>query len=413
MIELTPLIHPVNCSINLGGSKSICNRLLILNALMGTRCKIENLSDSDDTVILQRALDISKQTDSATINVAHAGTAMRFLSAYLSQKPGHWFLTGSVRMKERPIAPLVDALRAAGAEIEYVERQGYPPLSIKGKKLRGGSIRIDGSMSSQFVSALLLASPSFTEGVALHLENKIVSEPYIEMTIGLLRDFGITVSSAEHVIRIAPGQSPKPPENYCVESDWSSASYWFSVCAMGPGNRIILPNLRANSLQADSVLPQIYKNLGLNCEFKETGILIQQTSTAVKELEYNFINCPDIAQTVAISCFALGVKARLEGIETLKIKETNRIEALAVELNKLGADVHYSDTHLEMNRTIHRKDGRHVINTYGDHRMAMSFAPLSYYAPNLCLANESVVSKSYPRFWDDLKSAGFNVHLLP
>lgn len=413
MIELRPPLHPVICNIRLGGSKSISNRLLILNKILEGTCKFQNISDSDDTQVMLQALETCRHANSATIDAGHAGTAMRFLTAYLAQKPGQWLLTGSARMKERPLGPLVEALRQAGAEIEYAEKQGYAPLHIKGKQLKGGRIAIDGSMSSQFISALLLIAPVFREGITLSIENGIVSEPYINMTIGLLREFGINVLQEKNILQIAPGQIPKVPASYSVEPDWSSASYWFSVCALSPGSEITLHNLRSNSLQADAVLPQLYGSLGLSCTFENEVLLIRQTGKATETLTHDFTNCPDIAQTVAATCFGLGIKTRLKGLKTLKIKETDRIEALATELRKLGAEINHDNNSIDIGGTLSSDGGKLILNAYGDHRMAMSFAPLALCTGNLRLADESVVSKSYPRFWNDLKSAGFSVHLLP
>lgn len=383
---------------------------------MGLRLKFENLSDADDTALLQHALRTISSTDEAIIDIHHAGTDMRFLTALLSVSAGQWLLTGSERMKQRPIGELVKALKQLGAQIDYTEKEGFPPLKIKGRSLGGGTLEIDGSQSSQFISALLLIAPNFKNGLSLHLKGEIVSQPYINMTVELLKHFGVETVFKENGIKVCHSKFKVQSSKFHVESDWSSASYWYSICALSPGSIIELSYLTTNSLQADAVLPGIFKHLGVNTQFTEQGLQISHTGKAVNEFDYDFTNCPDIAQTLAVTCFGLGVKATLTGLQTLKIKETNRINALKTELEQLGAVVEVTESSLEIGGAINqeqetRNKEPRIIHTYNDHRMAMSFAALACVYDRIMIDDESVVSKSYPSFWRDLKNAGFSVNL--
>lgn len=415
MLQLSAPAHKIKATISLAGSKSISNRLLILNEVLDLDLILENNSTSEDTLLLQSALEQIKDKKGGTIDIHHAGTDMRFLTALLATKEGEWILTGSERMKQRPIGELVNALRSLGAEVSYLEKENFPPLKIKGKKLKGGQLEIDGSISSQFTSALLLISPTFENGLELTLKNEIVSWPYILMTLDLLSQFGLKVSTVLNTINVSP--TPKQEtrnKKFSVESDWSAASYWYSIVALSKNAEIILVGLTNPSSQGDSVLPKIYEELGVSSQFTNKGLLLTQSSNVSSKLEYNFTNCPDLAQTVAATCFALGIKAKLTGLKTLKIKETDRILALKTELEKFGANVEITSYSLTILETRNKKpETRNPINTYNDHRMAMSFAPLSLAYGPLNIQNPEVVSKSYPLFWEDLKSVGFSVNLLP
>jgi 3-phosphoshikimate 1-carboxyvinyltransferase len=413
----------IKYAIKLSGSKSISNRLLILNEALAFNLSLENISDSEDTLLLKQALLQIKNKSHSIIDIHHAGTDMRFLTAYLATKPSEWVLTGSERMKQRPIAELVTALKTLGADINYLEKEGFPPLKINGKKLRGGNIQVDGSISSQFISALLLIAPIFEDGLELTLKNQIVSWPYIKMTLDILSKCGIEVKHSDNIITILNSSlithhaSRITHQSFVVESDWSSASYWYSICALSKNAVIELSYLTPNSLQADSVLPQLYNQLGVETTFKETSIVLSNKQTSIQEFSYDFINCPDIAQTIAVTCFGLGIKATLTGLKTLKVKETDRIVALKNELEKFGATVDITDDSINIKDTRHKmqdtryeNQGTEYIETYNDHRMAMSFAPLALIYNNISIQHPEVVTKSYPRFWEDLKSVGFSVN---
>lgn len=411
---------PIRGKISLSGSKSISNRLLILNEVLKSNTRLNNLSNSEDTQLLEKALKTLRTNNHATIDVHHAGTDLRFLTALLANTPGQWLLTGSARMKERPVAELVSALRALGAEISYVEQKGFPPLQITGKPLQGGEVFLDSSVSSQFVSAVLLAASLFEKGVTVHLTGKTVSRPYIDMTIALLKEFGLSVKESDETISVLAlaelrENATHIPENYSVESDWSSASYWYSMCALCPHSQIELSLLNTPSLQADAVLPDLYAQLGVSSTPTPKGILLKSVNPSIASFKYDFTHCPDIAQTIAVTCFGLGIHAQLNGLQTLKLKETNRLEALKSELEKLGAKVLTTDASLEIFPAQENKKHSHtpLIQTYNDHRMALSFAPLALVLKELNIEDAAVVNKSYPGFWEDLKSVGFSVNLQP
>ncbi len=417
MLQLSAPEHIKKAAIQLAGSKSISNRLLILNEVLGLNLALENNSTSEDTLLLQNALQQLKNKKGGTIDIHHAGTDMRFLTALLATKEGDWILTGSDRMKQRPIGELVNALRSLGADISYLEKENFPPLKIIGKKLKGGQLEIDGSISSQFTSALLLISPTFEDGLTLTLKNEIVSWSYILMTLDLLSQFGLKVSTVLNTINISPTRNPKPKainKPFSIESDWSAASYWYSIVALSKNAEVIIVGLTNSSSQGDSILLKIYKELGVSSQFTNKGLLLTKNSNVSSKFEYDFTDCPDLAQTVAVTCFALGIKANLKGLKTLKIKETDRILALKTELEKFGANVEITSDSLTILETRNKKpETRNPINTYNDHRMAMSFAPLALTFGPLNIQNPEVVSKSYPLFWEDLKSVGFSVNLLP
>ncbi|MEO6302997.1 MAG: 3-phosphoshikimate 1-carboxyvinyltransferase [Bacteroidia bacterium] len=417
MLLLSAPEHIKTTNIHLSGSKSITNRLLILNEVLNLDLHLENSSTSEDTLLLRNALKEIKNKNSATIDIHHAGTDMRFLTAFLSTKEGEWTLTGSERMKQRPVGELVSALQNLGADITYLEKENFPPLKIKGKKLKGGKIEIDGSVSSQFISALLLISPSFENGLELTLKNETVSWPYILMTLDLLSEFGMKVSTVSNTINVSQIKNEKQEtgtKKFIVESDWSSASYWFSIVALSKNAEITLIGLTDHSSQGDSVLPEIFKQLGVTSTFKNNKLVLTKNSDVTDLFEYDFTNCPDLAQTIAITCFGLGIKALLTGLKTLKLKESDRIVALKTELEKFGANVEITVNSLTISETKNPKQETiQTINTYNDHRVAMSFAPLALLYKSLYIQNPEVVSKSYPLFWEDLKSVGFSVNLQP
>lgn len=403
--------------ISITGSKSETNRLLLLQALY-TNLIIENTSNSDDSVVMQKALELNAQPTTRNpilIDVHHAGTAMRFLTAYFAIQEGKVVvLSGSSRMKERPIKILVDALRQLGAEITYEENEGFPPIKIKGKKLTQHKVSLDANISSQYISALLLIAPKLENGIELTLKGEITSVPYIKMTLSLLNEIGVETNFEGNKISIQP-KFTIHNSKITIESDWSCASYFYSIVALSEiGTEITLSSFKKNSIQGDSVLAEIYKDLGVETTFENNKIHLRrfQISTrsfGTKSLILNLNNAPDSAQTIALTCFGLGTGCHLTGLHTLKIKETDRLYALKTELEKLGAKVSITDQSLLLSPALlGRPKGGVTIKTYQDHRMAMAFAPLALKIP-MIIEEAEVVSKSYPSFWDDLKSIGFQI----
>jgi 3-phosphoshikimate 1-carboxyvinyltransferase len=400
--------------IQITGSKSETNRLLLLQALY-PNVKLENESNSDDSKVMVNALaNNQQQQPTKLIDVHHAGTAMRFLTAYFAIQDGKEFvLTGSSRMKERPIEILVNSLKQLGANIEYVENYGFPPLRILGKKIVENKVTLPANISSQFISALLLIAPKLENGLEVTLEGEITSIPYIKMTLALLNEIDVETSFIENKISVAPKPITHNLQLITIESDWSSASYFYSIMALSEiGTKIILSSYKKNSLQGDSILSEIYKNFGVETIFNSNNsITISKINTHNPQpTTYNLNNSPDIAQTIAVTCFALGINCRLSGLHTLKIKETDRLEALKNELTKLGAKVVITNDSLilETSNTI---NDNVKIKTYQDHRMAMAFAPLALKIP-LMIEDANVVSKSYPTFWEDLISIGFQTQQI-
>ncbi|WP_460219898.1 3-phosphoshikimate 1-carboxyvinyltransferase [Psychroserpens sp. MEBiC05023] len=390
-------------SLKITGSKSESNRLLLLQALY-PELHIDNLSNSDDSIVMSKAL----ASTSHVVDIHHAGTAMRFLTAYFaSRNEREVILTGSDRMKERPIAILVDALNQLGANIIYKESQGCPPLIIKGQQLSKHKVTLKANVSSQYISALLLIASKLDNGLELTLEGEITSIPYINMTLDLLNQVGIETDFNEQIITVKPKADGLKSTQLTVESDWSSASYFYSIIALSPiGTEVTLSSYKKNSLQGDSVLSEIYKTFGIETSFEDHAITIKKVGQFKENsVEFELNNSPDIAQTIAVTCLGLGAKCYLTGLHTLKIKETDRLVALQNELQKLGAQVDITDDSLILHAasTI-RKDI--TIATYNDHRMAMAFAPLAI-KTNLFIEDHMVVSKSFPTFWEDLETLGF------
>ena len=402
-----------NATIAITGSKSETNRLLLLQALY-PNISIENASNSDDSEVMVDALQKLKiiNQKSLIIDVHHAGTAMRFLTAFFAiQEGAEVILTGSSRMQERPIQILVDALNQLGAEITYIEKEGFPPIKIVGKKLIQSKVSLPANVSSQFVSALLLIAPKLENGLELTLEGAITSRPYIQMTLDLLGEIGVKTSFVNNSIKIHPKPFIESSKSIHVESDWSSASYIYSIVALSEiGTEITLSNFKKNSLQGDSVLVEIYKNFGVETVFNsDNSIKISKNSNFKPDtINFNLISSPDIAQTIAVTCFGLGIECKLTGLHTLKIKETDRLEALKNELTLLGASVQITEDSISIQGFPNIELNNAIIKTYQDHRMAMAFAPLAIKMP-LTIANADVVSKSYPAFWSDLKILGFQV----
>ncbi|MBR4644345.1 MAG: 3-phosphoshikimate 1-carboxyvinyltransferase [Bacteroidaceae bacterium] len=410
----------LQAEITLPASKSISNRALIIHALanggkitkdsFGTVLK--NISDCDDTFVMVRAL--TQMPD--TIDIKAAGTAMRFLTAYLSVTPGTHIITGTERMRHRPIGILVDALRQLGAQVEYAGKEGFPPLCITGGNHKGGRLELPGNVSSQYISALLMIGPVLEEGISLTLTGDIVSRPYIEMTLSIMRDFGAQaewISSEE--LKVMPGGYQTTP--YLIENDWSASSYWYEMIALAEDNTptIVLPGLFSRSLQGDSAIADIFRPLGIVTSFvKDTEglecVRLTRVGEACQRMDYDFVNQPDLAQTLVVTCAMLSIPFRFTGLQSLKIKETDRMAALQTELRKLGYVIKEQDDSIlywEGERCPAQDNP--IIDTYEDHRMAMALAPCAMKRGSLRINNPEVVSKSYPTFWEDLGKAGFKI----
>ena len=398
-------VKSIQSCINLPASKSISNRALILNALSISPYAIENLSDCDDT----RVMIDSFNSNENLFDVKAAGTSMRFLTAFLSRIPGEWIITGTERMKDRPIHILVDALNSLGARIEYLGKIGYPPLQITGSVLEGGEIYLSGDVSSQFISALLMVAPTMENGLIIHLEGDIISIPYIKLTLKMMSEFGVKANWEGKTIKVY--RQEYKPTHYRVESDWSAASYWYEMIALSDNAEVELLGLKKDSGQGDSKVSELFIDLGVSTEFTDRGVILRKTDRIAKKIFHNFINEPDLAQTFVVTCCMMNIPFLFTGLQSLKIKETDRIEALKVEMKKLGYIVYDSENSImEWNGERCEPETEPVIATYHDHRMAMAFAPVSIKAGSIKIADPMVVTKSYPAFWKDLKSVGFNIN---
>jgi len=386
----------------LPASKSISNRALIINALAGGNAVLDNLSDANDTQLMLRLVNAEERL----IDVEDAGTTMRFLTAYFSVTRQQKILTGTPRMKERPIGILVDALRSLGAEIDYLEKAGFPPHEIKGfGGQKTDTIRIRGDVSSQYISALMMIAPVLPLGLTLELEGKVGSRPYIEMTAAIMKHFGVNCTLLSDRVMVTPQQYAPAP--FSIESDWSGASYWFSFAALADQAEIRLPKLSLDSLQGDSKIVNLMEPLGVQARL-EGGMLLLTKCGGRKELEWDFTHCPDLAQTVAVICGATGIRGRFTGLESLRIKETDRIAALQNELRKIGADLIEEDTaHWSLMPSDNLPKRAH-FQTYKDHRMAMALAPLATLM-DVVIEDPDVVRKSYPNFWNDMVTFGFPI----
>lgn len=402
----------LSASLRLPASKSISNRALVLHALAGGSPRPENLSDCDDTRVMIHALDKRPPL----IDIKAAGTAMRFLTAYLSVTPGRHAITGTERMKQRPIRLLVDALRTLGASIAYLEAEGFPPLRIDGGQLQGGGVELEGSVSSQYISALLMIGPVLPQGLRLRLTGNIVSRPYIELTLQLMRDFGARADwTSEREIAVQPGGYHRS-EPFRVESDWSAASYWYEMALLAAGRTgtIELQGLLPHSCQGDSRGAGLFARLGVRTDYAQDGVRLSYHAAdalpAGQRLEADLVDMPDLAQTFVVACCLSGRPFRFGGLQSLKIKETDRLTALTTELRKLGYVLRCEDDRvLSWDGTRCPGQPRPVVHTYEDHRMAMAFAPACLVLPGIRVAEPQVVSKSYPHFWQDLREAGFSV----
>lgn len=401
----------INDTIELTGSKSESNRALILSALSKGIIQIQNLSNADDTVTLHNVLkSIQESKANLTVDIGPAGTAMRFLTAYLSFIPGNFLLTGSERMKQRPIGILVNALRSIGASIKYTEKDGYPPLNIDGgAQQTHDQLDIRGDVSSQYLSALLLIAPFLPLGLTLNITSDLTSKPYVTMTLQMLAEVGIQHIWNENSISISHQEVKKTVLH--VEPDWSAASYWYAIIALSPiGSSLFLPGLKTNSLQGDSAIVDIMTNFGVVSTFENNGVKIEKSGNQGKQQTlFNFKECPDLAQTVIACCAVLGYNATFTGLETLKIKETDRIKALQNELAKFNVTLTEENENYHLNTDNKTTPDSIRIKTYEDHRMAMAFAPLAIHFNELVIEDPEVVGKSYPAFWAHLEQIGFNI----
>ncbi len=391
----------INGEVNLTASKSESNRVLIIRALCEEHFPIHNLAAAKDTETMIKLL----ADDGNIKDVGPAGTTMRFLTAYYANTPGIWTLTGSERMKNRPIAILVDALKALGANIEYLEKDGCPPMKIEGGNLKGGKISIDGSVSSQYFSALIMIAPTLPGGLEMELTGKIASIPYLKMTLALIGEFGAKYTFEGNTIKIEEGKYQG--KEFTVEADWSAASYWYQIAALADEANITLKGLKEVSLQGDSAIVDMYKSFGVNSTFNGTQVSLVKTNSSISDtFDYDFSDCPDVAQTLAATLAGLNIKGHFKGLESLRIKETDRIAAIKQELEKFGASIDIlPDDEIQVNNA-QISDFEGSIETYDDHRVAMSIAPLCLKVKQIEIEEPNVVAKSYPDFWNDLAAKG-------
>lgn len=406
----------LDATVALPASKSISNRALIIYALSGGHIMPQNLSDCDDTEVIINAIRYMPDV----IDIKAAGTAMRFMTAFLSLMRGTHTLTGTERMKKRPIKILVDALRSLGAEISYLEEEGFPPLSITGTKLTGGVLEMSGSVSSQYISAVLMIGPMLDKGLELRLTGDIISRPYIDLTLYMMNEFGADADwTSADTITIKP--VPYKTREYLIENDWSGASYWYEMMALmdNPDAKLMLTGLKDGSKQGDSVARYIFSMLGVKTVFesktsrKPQTVTITANGRCLPRLEYDFINSPDLAQTFVVTCAAKGVRFHFKGLSTLKIKETDRIEALKKEMRKLGYVIESrNDSELIWDGETCEPQMEKGIDTYEDHRMALAFAPYALKSGEIIINNPQVVTKSYPHFWESLEEVGFKIEVI-
>ncbi len=400
--------------IQLPFSKSESNRLLIIQSLCDGEFSIKNLSDADDTVLLKKNFEkiktYGKPDILKIIDTKNAGTVMRFLTAFLSNNPGTWLLTGCDRMKKRPVGVLVNALRQIGAKIEYADKEAYPPLKISGAKLEGGEISVDASISSQYISALLMIAPVLPKGLTLKLQGSISSMPYIKMTMEIMRFFGINISDKKNIIEIK--NQTYITRDFSFEADWSAASYWYEMAAFSDEVDLTLKGLKIKSLQGDAVIADVFKKFGVQTKFIPEGVHLSKTGKFVKKLYFDFNNYPDIASAVIVSCAGLNINGKFKGLKNLKIKETDRIFAIKTELKKAGYNFEEtSESEWELKNISEIQEPLSLqFSTHNDHRMAMSFAPLAIKYGEITVENPGVVKKSYPGFWNDLKTIGFEIY---
>ena len=404
MIEISSFNKTIYGAIDLESSKSISNRLLILKEFCKTKFEIQNLSNAKDTKILNELLYSFKSTKD--INCEDAGTALRFVIAFLATKEGIWKVSGSERMHERPIKPLIDCLTELGSEIKYLEKEAVPPIEIKSKKLKSKKLSLPGDISSQFISALLMIAPTIENGLKLEITSKVLSKPYIDMTLNLMSEFGIKYSWENNLIKVE--KQNYLAKNIKVENDWSAASFWYSFLALSKSGEIKIPNLYANSIQGDSVLSFIYSKLGIKTEFNADSIILSKTKNIAKEIELDLSNHPDLALPITVTCCGLGIKAHLMGLESLKVKESNRLECIKKELRKFNISCEIDSSSIKIKENQNIVQPTSIIECHHDHRIAMSIAPLVMKVDSIKFDDKEVVNKSYPKFWEDFNKVSQN-----
>jgi 3-phosphoshikimate 1-carboxyvinyltransferase len=404
MIKISSKSKTISGSINLEASKSISNRLLIIRELCDNKFNIENLSNAKDTRILTKILnDFKSQKD---IDCKDAGTALRFALAFLATKDGNWVVSGSKRMHERPIKPLVDCLLELGTEIKYLNKNGFPPIEIKGGELKSEKLIIKGNISSQFISALLMIAPKLENGIHLEIVSKVLSKPYIKMTLELMSEFGINYSWKNNLIKIE--KQSYIGKKMMVENDWSAASFWYSFVALSKTGQIEIPKLNKSSIQGDSILSEIFSTLGVKTSFKKNSIILSRNSKSVKELNLDLSNYPDLGLPLIVTCSGLGIKAHLKGLKNLQIKESKRLEVIQKELKKFNINTQIDNSSISIKENQKIEQPTSIIDCHNDHRIPMSIAPLSMKINCISFENKNVVNKSYPDFWKDLEVAGIS-----
>ena len=402
MIRLSKNNNSLDGKVFLESSKSISNRILIIRALSNQNFKIENLSNADDTLLMSKLLKTYKK--SKELDCSHAGTTLRFLTSFLSMENGEWILKGSVRMHERPIGPLVESLQNLGADIKFIGKENHPPLKIKGKNLSGGNIEIRGDISSQYISALLMIAPTLNNGLTIKINSKILSRPYIEMTLKLMNQMGVNYHWDNSLIEIE--KQNYNCEKFLIENDWSAASFWYSFAALASNAKIEIPLLFKNSIQGDSFLYEVYKKLGISTKFHEKCISIEKANKPVEKLTLNLSDYPDISLPIATTCAGLGIETHLYGLESLQHKESNRLLMIKNELKKFNIECVINSNSIKIKKNQILKAPNEIIKTHNDHRIPMSVAPLCMKVGPIEFENENVVTKSYPKFWQDLKNIG-------
>ena len=398
----------ISGKISIGGSKRISNRLLIIRSIADSNIDIDNISLSDDSQnlldLLEKIRDGEKSNIPVILDIKNTGTAARFLTAYLTTIEGAWFITGKDRMRQRPMNGLVDALLELGANISYAEKTGFIPIKITGANLRGNEISIDVSQTSQFLSAIMMIGPYLEEGIRIRMQNKPVSMPYVEMTRILMQQFNASVNISSNIIDIKP--SHYKFRRITVEPDWSSASYWYELIALSKDGKIELPGFSKDSIQGDSILAEVYENLGVTTTYTNDGIVIERNLEPKSMFSFDFSGSPDIVPSVLTTCAALEIKSEFKNISHLKHKESDRINALTIELRKIGAIITQSGNNLIL-KSGGKLSNKINFDTHNDHRMAMAFAPLALKFPEITIDNPYVVNKSYPEYWDEIIKLNF------
>ncbi len=409
MLQIKYNEKKLNGSYHLPASKSISNRLLIMRAMARSKVLFDNLSEAEDTYMMRLYLSFINTCAGSEIPLSldthNAGTVFRFLLAYLANQDGRWLLTGEERMRQRPVGALVDALRSLGADIKYSEKENFPPLIIQGRKLNGGEVLLNASASSQYVSALMLIAPYLPGGLTIRLQSEPVSSAYIDMTATLMRDFGAVVTVSDKEVHVEEGSYRV--EKVRVEADWSAAAFWYQMVAFQPGAEVFLPGLTENSVQGDRFLTVVFEQLGVASQFTEGGLLLKYSGKTASVIDHDYSHAPDIVPSVMVACAALGVEGRFSGIEHLRIKESDRIRSMQEELGKIGTKIfHEGKSYVLKPGKGKNSDGPLIFESHGDHRMAMSLAPLAIKWQTVSVRNPEVVKKSYPDYWDELEKTG-------